>query len=354
MPQTEITVGELAAAIGGTVVGDASRKVRACNILKSADENQVSFLHNARYADQLNTTRAAAVIVPIGGSKTPARAEGLPPLAFIEVKNIYFGWQQALVKLHGFKSHPQIGVSPLASIHPTAKIGQNCNIHPFAAIGENVVIGNNVNIYPHVAIMQNSRIGDDCVLFPSVTVYDDVTIGNRCIFHSGAVIGSDGFGFAFENGRHNKVPQILGKVTIQDDVEISASSTVERGNEDTIVGQGTKVGNCVIIGHNCHIGAHNVFVSHVGISGSVNTGKYVVLAGQVGVNGHISIPDGTRVGAQSGIVSTPEKPGMEMVGTPAMEANHGKRVYLQFMQLPELAKRVRDLEKQLAKLSKPE
>jgi UDP-3-O-[3-hydroxymyristoyl] glucosamine N-acyltransferase len=201
--------------------------------------------------------------------------------------------------------------------------------------------------------MHDVTIGADSVLYPSVTVYEQCNIGNRCILHAGAVVGSDGYGFATHNGIHHKIPQ-TGNVVIEDDVEIGGNTVIERAVlESTTIGKGSKLGNCVIIGHNCEIGPGNLLVSQVGIAGSTTTGKYVVMAGQVGVAGHLHIPDMIRVAAQSGIMMDPEKPGIEIGGTPAMEVSHARRVYLQFTQLPELVKRVKDLEKQLAKLQPP-
>ncbi|HUO07769.1 MAG TPA: UDP-3-O-(3-hydroxymyristoyl)glucosamine N-acyltransferase [Phycisphaerae bacterium] len=355
---TPISLADLATLINGTLIAPdpaaaGSRTVSSCNTLASANEDQVSFLHNKKYADQLTTTKAGLVLLAPNTAKTVQRAEGLPPLVAIEVKDPYYAWQQTLVKLHGQRTHAAVGISAQASIHPTARIGSNVNIHPFALIGENVTIGDNTHIYPHVTLMHDVSIGSDSILYPSVTVYEECRIGNRCILHAGAVVGSDGYGFATHNGIHHKIPQ-TGNVVIEDDVEIGGNTVIERAVlESTIIGKGSKLGNTVIIGHNCEIGPGNLLVSQVGIAGSTTTGKYVVMAGQVGVAGHLNIPDMIRVAAQSGIMMDPEKPGIEIGGSPAMEASHARRVYLQFIQLPELAKRIKDLEKQLAKLQPP-
>ncbi len=310
----------------------------------------VSLLHNVKYSKQLERTQAGCVILGVNGAKGVKRADGLPPLTAIEVKDPYYAWQQTIVKLHGHRHHAAVGISPLASVHPTATLGEHVNIHPFAVIGENVSVGDHATIYPHVVLMHNAKVGSDSVLYPRVTVYDDCTIGSRCILHAGAVVGSDGYGYATHQGVHHKIPQ-TGNVIIEDDVEVGGNSVIERAVlESTTIGRGTKIGNCVIIGHNCTIGPGNLLVSQVGIAGSTTTGKYVVMAGQVGVAGHLHIPDMVRVAAQSGIMMDPEKPNIEIGGSPAMEASHARRVYLQFVQLPELAKRVKELEKQLAKL----
>ena len=356
---TPISVADLAQLLNGTLTAssgatpDGARTVSSCNTLASATENQVSFLHNKKYANELTTTKAGVVLLAQGTAKTIQRADGLPPLTAIEVKDPYFAWQQSLVKLHGQRTHSQIGISPQASIHPTAKIGHNVNIHPFAVINENVTIGDNTNIYPHVTLMHDVSIGADSILYPNVTVYEQCKIGNRCILHAGAVVGSDGYGFATNAGIHHKIPQ-TGNVLIEDDVEIGGNTVIERAVlESTTIGRGSKLGNTVIIGHNCQIGPGNLLVSQVGIAGSTTTGKYVVMAGQVGVAGHLNIPDMVRVAAQSGIMMDPESPNIEIGGSPAMEVSHARRVYIQFTQLPELAKRIKDLEKKLAKLQPP-
>lgn len=353
-----LSVAELAKAIGGTVTGDlagSSRLVTACNTLMEATEHQVSLLHMAKYAKELETTRAACVIIAPGGAANVKRPEGLPPLTLIEAPNTYFAWQKTMLLLHGYHQHASIpggggGISPQAVIHPTARLGKNVQIAPFAVIGENVEIGDNCYLYPHVTLMENVRIGADTVLYPNVTVYWNCTVGSRCLINAGTVIGSDGFSYAQADGIHHKMPQ-TGNVKIEDDVEIGSNSIVERAAlKTTVVGRGSKIGNCVIVGHNCTIGPGNLLVSQVGIAGSTNTGKYVVMAGQVGVNGHLDIPDFVKIGAQAGVMYNPD-PKTEIVGTPAMEAHQAKRMVLQMMKLPELAKRVKDLERRLEKLA---
>lgn len=343
------TVSELAAEVGGTVIGDGNRIVNGCNTLKEATPDQISLLHQPKYAPELETTRAGCVVLAPGAITTLKRAEGLAPVTVIEAKNTYFAWQKIMVRLHGHRQHPPVGISPLASIDPTAKLGKNVHIHPFAVIGENVTVGDNVHIFPHVTLMRDVRIGDDTVLYPSVTVYERCEIGKRCLINAGTVIGSDGFSYAQAGGIHHKMPQ-TGNVRIEDDVEIGCNSTVERAAlKTTIVGAGTKIGNCVVVGHNCRIGVGNLLISQVGIAGSTNTGKYVVMAGQAGVTGHLDIPDFVQIGAQAGVLNNPE-PNTEILGTPAMEANTAKRIILHTIHLPDLNKRVKDLEKRLNKL----
>jgi UDP-3-O-[3-hydroxymyristoyl] glucosamine N-acyltransferase len=353
MAAPSVSIANLATFLGGTLVGPAEAGallVTGCSPLQSAKASEVSLLHNVKYTKELETTRAGVVILGINGARAVKRTEGLGPLVAIEVKDPYYAWQQTIVKLHGHRQHETVGISPLASIHPSAKLGSNVNVHPFVVIGEEVSIGDNTTLYPHVTLMRGASVGSDSVLYPRVTVYEGCIIGKRCSIHAGTVVGSDGYGYATHQGVHHKIPQ-RGNVVIEEDVEIGGNTVIERAVlESTTIGRGTKIGNCVIVGHNCIIGQGNLLVSQVGIAGSTTTGKYVVMAGQVGVAGHLHIPDMVRVAAQSGIMMEPEKAGMEIAGTPGMEASHARRVYLQFTQLPELVKRVKELEKQLAKL----
>jgi UDP-3-O-[3-hydroxymyristoyl] glucosamine N-acyltransferase len=349
-----ITAGELAAFLDCPLTGDAARVIDSCNTLAEARENQASLFHVSKYAKELENTRAGVVILPPGAAAHVTRAAGLPPLTYIEAKNTYYAWTQTLVKLMGHRRHPQVGISPLASIHPSARIGANVNIHPFVVIGENAVIGNGVNLFPQVTILHDVTIGDDTTLYPGVTVYERSVIGKRCLINAGCVIGSDGVAYAMHNGVHHKVPQ-SGIAVIEDDVDIAPNTIVERGVlNPTVVGRGTKMGALNVIGHNCVIGPGNMIISQVGIAGSSTTGKYVVLAGQVGITGHVTIPDFVQVGAQTGVLYDPEPDAKRLLGTPAMDESRAKRVYISFMKLPELVTRVQELEKKLGELSSKE
>lgn len=344
-----ITLFELAQAVGGALSGDGARVVTACNTLKDAEPDQVSLFHIARYAHELETTRAGAVIVAPGSVGQVRRAEGLPPLTLIEAKNTYFAWQQAMTLLMGHRQHSFTGISPLASIHPSATIAPTASVHAFATIGERVSIGENVTIHPHVTLMHGCSIGDHTVLYPGVTCYEEVTVGRRCLINAGAVLGSDGFAYAQAGGIHHKMPQ-RGRLILEDDVEVGVNSIIERGAlNPTLIERGSKIGAVCVIGHNCRIGTANLIISGTCIAGSTTTGKYVVMAGQVGIAGHLNIPDFVKIGAQAGVMSNPE-PNTEIVGSPAIEATRMKRVALHMLQLPELARRVKELEKQLAKL----
>lgn len=351
-----MSAAELAGIIEGTVEGDPGLMVQSCAPLEDATAEQVSFLSNQKYARDLNTTKAGVVILSASVKAGVKREEGLPPLTTIVAKDPYFAWQKAVVALHGYRVHEQVseGVSPLARVHASARIGAGAQVHAFASIGENVRIGAGATIYPHVAVMKDVVIGEQVTLYPNVTIYDGCVLGNRVTIHSGSVVGSDGYGYATAQGAHHKIPHI-GNVVIGDDVEIGANTVIERAvTKSTVIGKGSKLGNTVVIGHNVEVGEYNLLVSQVGIAGSTTTGKYVVMAGQVGVAGHLSIADMTRIAAQSGVMQDITTPNMDHGGSPAMEAKHARRVYLQFVQLPELAKRVSELEKMLKERLKAE
>jgi UDP-3-O-[3-hydroxymyristoyl] glucosamine N-acyltransferase len=316
---------ELAGKINAELVGDGATEVSGVATLEAAKPGQLSFVSNPKYAKRLLTTHAsAAVVAPHVSSDR---------LILLKTKNPYFAFRQAIVLLHGFRKHPHAGVHPAAHIHPTAIIGEGCIIYPGVFVGPRV------------------RIGRDCILYSNVNVYDDCRIGDRVIVHAGATLGVDGFGFATENGVHHKIPQI-GNLVIEDDVEIGANCSIERGAIDsTIIGRGTKIDNAVVIGHGTKVGEHCLFVAQVGIAGSVTIGHHVVLGGQTGVAGHLTIGDGAMVGAKSGVSGDIDAKSM-MLGSPALEIRRYRRAAAVFKNLPELLERVKHLER-LADIEPP-
>ena len=268
----EVTLGEIADFVGGQFDGARETRVAGVAPLADATERHVSFLANPKYAPQLDTTKAAAVLV---GSDAPASPR------FIRVDNPYFAMARIVARWFAERPMPG-GISPMASIAKSAKLGKNAGVGPFVTIGDNVVIGDNVKIFPNVAIDAETTIGDDTIIYPLVSIYYRSRIGRRCIIHSGAVIGGDGYGFATEGGKHHKIPQV-GIVRIEDDVEIGAGTTIDRAAlGETVIGEGTKIDNLVQIGHNVKVGKHCLLVSQVGIAGSTELGDYVVMAGQSG------------------------------------------------------------------------
>jgi UDP-3-O-[3-hydroxymyristoyl] glucosamine N-acyltransferase len=338
-----LTLAQLAARIDAAVVGDGSLVVQACAGLKDAGPQDVSFLANRKYAGQVTASKAAAVVM------SKADAEQFPGRTLLVAKDAYFAFRQAVVQLHGFRQHPPAGVSPQASVDPTAFVGEGTCVQPFAFIGPRARVGKRCVIYPHCYIGPDAVIGDDCLLFPSVTVYDRCVLGNRVTLHSACVIGQDGFGYATHQGAHHKIPQI-GNVVIEDDVEMGAGCAIDRATMgSTRIGKGTKFSDLIAIGHGAEIGEHNLFVAQVGIAGSTSTGKYVVMGGQVGVAGHLHIGDMVQLAAKSGVMTDLE-PNEQYGGQPALPLNIAKRHVLSVAKLPDLMKEFRALQKRVEEL----
>jgi UDP-3-O-[3-hydroxymyristoyl] glucosamine N-acyltransferase len=344
----DVTVQQLAELVQGQVHGDGSRVVQAARPLHEAGPDDITFVENERNARFLKNCRARVAVVP--PSLAPRRGElgpdNAPLLTVIQVNDPLTAFVTIVRYLHGCPERPPHGIDPLASVHPTARIGPGASIFSFAVVEEGAIIGARCRLFPGAFVGRNCRLGDDVTLYPHVVLYDGTILGHRVIVHANAVLGADGFGYRFQEGHHVKVPQ-FGSVEIGDDVEIGACTTIDRGTfQPSRVGSGTKIDNLVMIGHNCQIGRHNLLVSQVGIAGSCSTGDYVVLAGQVGVADHVHIADKAIIGARSGLfrdVGASER----MLGTPARPERQTKRILLSLEHLPDLAKTVRRLAQHL-------
>ena len=303
-----VLIGQIVEFVGGDYAGPDDVVVTAVNTLSEAATGDLSFLSNPRYAPQLQQTKASAVLVPkqIGGTDP----------RWIRVADPYFAMSQVVTRWFTRRRMP-VGISPQASIAPTAKLGRNVAVGAFAAIGDNVAIGDDVVIFQGVSVEGGATIGEGTVLYPNVVLYDGTVIGRRCVVHSNTVVGSDGYGFATNRGKHHKIPQI-GIVRIEDDVEIGAGTTIDRAAfGETVIGEGTKIDNLVQIGHNVKIGKHCLIVSQVGIAGSTQLGDYVAVGGQSGLSGHLKIGDRVQIGGGSAIVEdTPD--GAKVMGYPAV------------------------------------
>lgn len=335
----EVTLGEIADFVGGRFEGSRETRVTGVAPLGDATEQQISFLANPKYAPQAESTRAAAVLVGTEFDGAGAR--------FIRVKNPYYAMARVVTRWFAERPMPA-GVSPLASIAQTAKLGRNVAVGAFVTIADNVTVGDNVTIFPNVAIEADCTVGDGTVIYPLVSIYHRSRIGRRCILHSGVVIGGDGYGFATEGGKHHKIPQI-GIVRIEDDVEIGAGSTVDRAAlGETVIGEGTKIDNLVQVGHNVKVGKHCLLVSQAGIAGSTELGDYVVMAGQAGVSGHVKIGAGAQIAAKSAVFEdVPEN--AKVRGIPAIPWREFARREIWASRISELASRVEELEKKLGK-----
>jgi UDP-3-O-[3-hydroxymyristoyl] glucosamine N-acyltransferase len=342
-----MTLSELARFIASQgisceVEGDTSVTVSSVATLEEAGEGQISFLSNPKYERELAVTRASAVLVR--PDVTLERAMNL-----LRTPDPYAAVTVAIVRLHGYRAHPQWGRSPAAWIAPTAVIGRGANIGPGVHIDESVEIGDNATIYPGVYIARHCRLGNDVTLFPNVVIYEDCVLGDRVAIHAGTVIGEDGLGYAPVNGKWVKIPQI-GGVIIGDDVEIGANCTIDRATLGaTVIGSGTKFSNLIAIGHGTRIGEDCLFVAQVGLAGSVNVGRHVTMAGQAGVVGHITIGDNAQVGAKAGVTGS-VKPGVTVLGAPAVPIEQCRRQLAIIQKLPALKKEILRLRRDLDRL----
>ena len=339
MIQTK-TLQQLADYLGGTVRGDATLTVNGLAPLETAGPDKVTFLANPKYAAKVAETRAGAVLMAPGGEAYGRNV--------IELANPYLGFAK-LLTLFYTAAHPPLGVMPEAVIGTNVTLGEGISIYPGAVIGNQVTIGDRVVIHPGAVIYDGATIGDDSVIHANAVVRERCRLGKRCKLQPGAVIGSDGFGYAPDGPSYYPIPQI-GIVVLEDDVEIGANSTVDRAAlEVTLIKRGTKLDNLVQVAHNCQIGEDCMIVSQVGIAGSSKIGNHVTLAGQVGVVGHVSIGDNVIVGAQAGVPSA-LAPNAYYSGSPAMPHKDWLRVMGVLPRLPDMRKKVSELEKKIAAL----
>jgi len=332
-----LTAAEIAKHLGGDVVGDPTLELHRFAPADRAQPGDLTFAENQDYFNRAEQSAASAIIVDgefSSGRKVLIRVPN-SRVAFAKVLPLFF-------------PEPVFapGVHPTAIIAASAKVDLTAHVGPYCVIDDSVRIGAGSVLQGGNFVGANSVLGEEVSLFPNVTVYSGSEIGNRVRVHSGTVIGSDGFGYVQDGGIHRKVPQ-MGNVIIREDVEIGSNVTIDRGAlGPTIIGKGTKIDNLVQIGHNVLIGDHCLVVSQTGIAGSTKLGNYVVLGGQVGLAGHLKIGDGVLVAAQSGVMNDiPD--GEKWMWTPAQPNRQAKRQMIALHQLPELLRRVAELEKKL-------
>jgi len=330
-------LGELAALLEVKLQGDENWEIDGLATLKNADSSKLSFLSNPAYTDQLKNCKAGAIII------APGLVDACPTNKLLSATP-YVSYARASA-LFVSNSGQNSVTDASAVVHSSARIGQGVTIAANATIGPNVEIGDNTYIGPGSVVGDNCQLGSGCKLHANVTMYHDVVLGRNVAIHSGAVIGADGFGFAFDGKQSIKIHQ-LGGVRIGDDVEIGAATTIDRGAiEDTIIEQGVKIDNQVQIGHNCIVGEHSVICGCAAIAGSVTIGRYCILGGGSGAVGHITIADKVQVSAMSLISQSITRPGMYSSGTGHMETGAWKRNVVRFKQLDDMAKRLKELEK---------
>ncbi len=335
------TLFELADLVGGEAEGPKELMISGVAGIQEAGPGDITFLANPKYETFLASSNAGAVIVKKdyrGKTKAAALRVSNPYLAFALISALF----QSPVEIDR-------SVSPQASIHESASLGQDVAVYPMAYVGPGATVGSRSVLYPGACVGRNAVVGEDCVLHPNVVVLDRCIIGSRVILHSGTVIGSDGFGYARDVDRQVKVPQ-LGIVQIEDDVEIGANCTVDRATLGrTRICRGVKLDNLVQVAHNVVIGENTVIAAQAGIAGSSRIGADVQIGGQVGFVGHIEVGDRTMIAAQSG-VTRPLEADMVVSGTPALPHQVTIRYMAVLPKLPQLAKRVQELEKRLREL----
>jgi len=330
------TSKELAASVGATLEGNGDLELAAVASPERAGPRDLIYVDSAKNAPRAQSSAAICVIAPLGvelPGKTVLRS-ATPKLAFAKAAALLME-----------RTPIATGVHPTAIIAALAQIAPNASIGPYAVIGEDVHIDEGTQIGPHAVIGAGCWIGKNCRIHPRVTLYSGVRLGDRVEIHSGAVIGADGFGYAFGEGRHWKFPQ-TGIVEIGDDVEIGANTTIDRGSlADTRIASGVKLDNLVHVGHNCEIGEHSVIAAQAGLSGSCTFGKNVVVGGQAGFGERCKLEDGAIIGGQSGVLGNKTIHGGETVwGTPARSLEKFKEQFAWQARLPELAARIKNLE----------
>ncbi|MBX3469167.1 MAG: UDP-3-O-(3-hydroxymyristoyl)glucosamine N-acyltransferase [Planctomycetes bacterium] len=350
MAVKSMRLDEIAALLGGRLEGDGSTVIHGIAPIQDAPPGTIAFVSNQKYVGALRTTRASAVLV------SPAvAAMGLAPqgVALVILDDPYMAFARLLQRWTDAGPRRVTGVSPRAHVDETARVGADVNIHPFAFVGAGAVVGDRVDLHPGAYVGEGATVGDDTILGPNAVVHQGCKVGARCYLYAGAVVGSDGFGFAPDprTGQHLKIPQ-AGIAVVEDDVEVGANVTIDRAVfGETRVGRGTKIDNMVQVGHNAVIGRGCFIVSQAGISGTSRVGNGVTIAGQAGVAGHITIGDGAVIGAQAGVHGD-VKPGERVLGSPAIDGKAAKRAMAVFPRLPELRGRLREVERRLEALER--
>jgi UDP-3-O-[3-hydroxymyristoyl] glucosamine N-acyltransferase len=332
----QATLAELAALVGGQVIGNDQLTIYGAATLRDVQPGQITLVDQSEKNQRLENCPAAAVVAP--------RSFSPEKISAIQVDDIHQAFAAILCHFCPPREAKRIGISPLAAVSSTAKIGANVDVHPFATIGDQVTIGDGTIIHSGVHIMQGSQIGEGVTIFPNAVLYENTIVGPRCLIHANAVLGAYGFGYGFANGQHVLSAQ-LGNVVLGADVEVGAGSTIDRGTYGpTSIGEGTKIDDSVMVAHNCRIGRHNMLCSQVGIAGSTTTGDYVVMAGQVGVRDHVHIGHRAVLGAMAGVTNdVPE--GSRMIGIPATPERDQKLKQAAFSKLPEMRRQLKQLQR---------
>ncbi len=344
----EFTAQQVAAYIDGTIEGDANAVINNFAKIEEGVPGAISFLANPHYEHYIYETLSSVVLV--NDDFKPAQPV---KATLIRVKNAYEAVSKLLQLYESMKPKPR-GISPMAFVAETAKIGKDVYIAPFAVVEDGAEIGDGVELYPHVTVGSHTSVGNGTIIYSNAVIYHGCKIGANCILHAGCVIGADGFGFAPTANGYEKIPQI-GIVTIEDNVEIGANTCVDRSTMGTtIVHKGVKLDNLIQIAHNVEVGSHTVMSAQVGVAGSCKIGEWCMLGGQVGVAGHITLGDKVYAGAQSGIHggNKVRKGNCTVMGSPAIEHLNFAKSSAAYKNLPEMVKTMNELQREIEELKK--
>ena len=342
----QFSAAQIAQMINGTLEGQPGVSVSSFGKIEEAQNGQLSFLANPKYEDFLYSTKASVIIVNESLQlKQPIAA------TLIRVPDAYTAFATLLETYQQLRTQQLSGIQQPVYMEVSVKMGDHVYIGAFTYLGENVVIGNGVKVFPNTYLGNNVIIGENTIIHAGVKIYHDCIIGKNVVIHAGTVIGSDGFGYApQQDGSLKKVPQI-GNVVIEDGVEIGANTTIDRATiGSTIIKSGAKLDNLLQIAHNVEVGNNSVIAAQSGVSGSTKIGKNVMIGGQVGIVGHIQIADGSKINAQSGVSKSIKIPNSAVTGSPAYDYTAALRSQAIMRNLPQLEKRIIELEKLLKEL----
>ena len=337
---------KISSLIDGKIEGDPEVIVSSFGKLEEAQAGQLAFLANPKYEEFLYSTKASIIII-----NDSQQMDKKVDATLIRVPDAYSAFALILSTYDKMASENLTGIQQPVYISASAKLGENIFIGAFTYIGDNVTIGNNVKLFPQVYIGNNASVGDNTILSPGVKIHHDCAIGKSVTIHAGSVIGSDGFGFApQQDGSFKKIPQI-GNVVVEDNVEIGANATIDRATiGSTLIKAGAKLDNLIQIAHNVEVGHNTVIAAQAGISGSTKLGSNVMIGGQAGIVGHLLIADGSKINAQSGVSKSIKTPNTAVTGSPAFDYAHALRSQILSRNLPDLEKRIKELEQILERL----
>lgn len=342
----EFTASQIALIINGKVEGNPDAAVSSFSKIEEAAAGQLAFLANPKYEDYLYTTGASVIIV---NDSLELKQE--VSLTLIRVPDAYSAFATLLQAYEKIMEQQMVGIQEPSYVSKSAVIGENGFVGAFTFIGDHVKLGKNVKVHPNCYLGNNVVVGDNCILHPGVKIYHDCVVGSKVIIHAGTVIGGDGFGFAPQpDGTYKKVPQI-GNVVVEDEVEIGSNSCIDRATMgSTIIRKGAKLDNLIQVAHNVEVGSYTVIAAQAGISGSTKIGSNVMIGGQAGIVGHITIADGSRINAQSGVSKSLKQPNSVVTGSPAYDYTSTLRSQAIFRTLPEMEKRIAELEQLVRQL----